>query len=52
MVTHLLNKAIMARLLLKDLLRDNTEHRLDSISNTVRLVSDTFFSMEMYNIHD
>lgn len=42
MVTHLLNKDIMARPLLKDLLRDNTERRLHSISNTVRLVSDEF----------
>ena len=42
MVTLLLHKDIMARLLLKDLLLDNMERRLDSISNMVHLVSDKF----------
>jgi hypothetical protein len=49
MVTHLLNKDIMARHL-QDLLRDNTEHRR-STSNTAHLVSDGF-SMDTQQIHD
>ena len=43
MDTLLHHKDIMARLLLKDLLRDNMERRLDTTSNMVRLVSDNFF---------
>ena len=39
MDTLLHHKDIMARLLLKDLLRDNMERRLDTTSNMVRLVS-------------
>jgi hypothetical protein len=40
MVILLLNKVIMARLLLKDHLLGNMERLLDNTSNTVRLVSD------------
>ena len=43
MDTLLHHKDIMARLLLKDLLRDNMERRLDTTSNMVRLVSANFF---------
>ena len=50
MATHLLNKAIMARRLLKDLLRGNMERR-HSTSNTARLVSDEYLD-EHAKTHD
>ena len=50
MVTHLPNKAIMARLILKDLRRDNMERR-HSTSNTARLVSADFLDGHP-RIHD
>lgn len=51
MDTLLHHKDIMARLLLKDLLRDNMERRLDTTSNMVRLLTKAMVTLLLKDLH-